>query len=86
MVRFFKSYLEKLLETDDTATATNQVLGKANGGGDYDKDIAAYFSGDYATALREWRPLAEQGDAIAQYMVGGITQTEKVFHRTIRLQ
>ena len=26
--------------------------------------------GDYATALREWRPLAEQGDALAQYNLG----------------
>ncbi len=26
--------------------------------------------GDYATALREWRPLAEQGDADAQYNLG----------------
>ena len=25
---------------------------------------------DYATALREWRPLAEQGDALAQYNLG----------------
>jgi hypothetical protein len=25
---------------------------------------------DYAIALREWRPLAEQGDAFAQYNLG----------------
>jgi len=30
---------------------------------DYQKGYAAYQSGDYATALREWEPLAEQGDA-----------------------
>ncbi len=30
----------------------------------------AYLRGDYATALKEWRPLAEQGDAIAQYNLG----------------
>ena len=30
----------------------------------------AYFRGDYATALREWRPLAEQGHAKAQYNLG----------------
>ena len=30
----------------------------------------AYNSGDYATALSEWRPLAEQGDALAQYNLG----------------
>ena len=30
----------------------------------------AYNAGDYATALREWRPLAEQGNADAQYNLG----------------
>ena len=33
---------------------------------DFQKGAAAYESGDYATALREWTPLAEQGDADAQ--------------------
>ena len=37
---------------------------------DFDAGVAAYLSGDYATALREWRPLAEQGDAWAQYNLG----------------
>ncbi len=32
--------------------------------------FAAYERGDYATALREFRPLAEQGDAVAQYNLG----------------
>ncbi|MDA0221059.1 MAG: sel1 repeat family protein, partial [Proteobacteria bacterium] len=30
----------------------------------------AYERGDYATALKEWRPLAEQGEAIAQNNLG----------------
>ena len=34
---------------------------------DYDRGFIAYEAGDYATALREWRPLAEQGDAQAQH-------------------
>ena len=29
---------------------------------DYEKGLAAYNSGDYATALREWRLLAEEGE------------------------
>ena len=37
---------------------------------DYNKGIAAYEMGDYATALREWTPLAEQGDALAQSSLG----------------
>ena len=31
---------------------------------------AAYLRGDYATALREYRPLAEQGNAAAQTNLG----------------
>ncbi len=35
-----------------------------------DEGMAAYNRGDYATALREWRPLAKQGYAKAQYNLG----------------
>ena len=34
------------------------------------KGMEAYNRGDFAAALREWRPLAEQGDAGAQGMLG----------------
>ncbi len=37
---------------------------------DFDDGLAAYNRGDYATALREWRPLAEQGHAAAQFKLG----------------
>ena len=37
---------------------------------DFDKGLAAAQSGDYATALREWKPLAEQGYASAQLNLG----------------
>ena len=37
---------------------------------EFDEGVAAYERGDYATALREWRPLAEQGNANAQYLLG----------------
>ena len=36
----------------------------------YEEGRAAYQRGDYATAVREWRPLAERGDADAQYALG----------------
>ena len=49
---------------------------------DYQKGLEAYFSGDYATALQEWRPLAEQGGADAQTMLGGMYQLAKAFHKT----
>jgi TPR repeat protein len=38
--------------------------------GDYQAGMDAYNRGDFATALREWRPLAEQGDAKAQFSFG----------------
>ena len=37
---------------------------------DFQKGFAAYQSGDYVTALQEWRPLAEQGSATSQYALG----------------
>ncbi len=37
---------------------------------DYQKGLSALAKGDYATALREWKPLAEQGYASAQSNLG----------------
>ncbi len=41
---------------------------------DIHKSRAALERGDYAAALREWRPLAEQGDAVAQFNLGTMYQ------------
>jgi hypothetical protein len=40
---------------------------------DFQKGLTAYDSGDYVTALREWTPLAKQGDAEA-------SQTGRAIH------
>ena len=37
---------------------------------DFNKGLKAYDSGDFKAALAEWVPLAEQGDAEAQYSLG----------------
>jgi uncharacterized protein len=37
---------------------------------DFNAGENAYHRGDYATALREWQPLAKQGQAVAQYHLG----------------
>lgn len=50
-----------------TLLVTSGGVGSAQ---DFDKGDAAYRSGDYATALREFRPLAERGNAQAQYNLG----------------
>ena len=58
----------------------------------YEEGLAAYESGDYATALKEWKPLAEQGHAQAQdqlgvmYMQGqGITRDYKASVKWFKL-
>jgi hypothetical protein len=38
--------------------------------GPYEDAVAAFQRGDYATALRLWRPLADQGNSNAQYVLG----------------
>ncbi len=38
----------------------------------YDEGLAAVNRGDYATALCEWKPLADRGDAIAQKNLGNM--------------
>ena len=49
-----------------------------------DQGLAAYRSADYAKAAEIWRPLAEKGDAAAQYRLGtlyaegkGVAQDDK---------
>ena len=44
------------------------IVGPAFAG--FDEGLAAYEKSDFATALKEWLPLAEQGDAKAQFNLG----------------
>ena len=43
---------------------------RARTGAEFNAGVTAYEQGDYATALREWRPLAKQGNAGAQNNLG----------------
>ena len=59
---------------------------------DFQKGLTAYKSKDYATALREWKPLAKQGDADAQYYLGamydkgqGVPQNDKTAVKWFKL-
>ena len=59
---------------------------------DFQKGLTAYESGDYATALRSWKPLANQGYADAQYHLGslydngiGVPQNHKTALKWYRL-
>ena len=46
------------------------LVGNPASSADFQKGVDAYERGDYATALREWTPLAKQGYAPAQYKLG----------------
>jgi len=52
-----------------TAFAVLLVVLAAPAWAGWDEGVAAYDRGDYATAFREWKPLAEQGDADAQFIL-----------------
>ena len=59
---------------------------------DFAKGLAAAERGDYTTALKEWRPLAEQGNPDAQYNLGimyrhgeGVTQDYKEAIKWLKL-
>jgi uncharacterized protein len=43
--------------------------------GDFQKGVGAYMSGDYTSAFEEFSSLAEQGNADAQYNLGGMYDT-----------
>ena len=47
-------------------------VGQVASAGPYEDGFAAYKQRDYATALRLWRPLAEQGNASAQNNLGNM--------------
>ena len=53
-----------------TAFAVLLVVLAAPAWAGWDEGVAAYDRGDYATAFREMKPLAEQGDAMAQHILG----------------
>ena len=67
------------------------TLGTAWGGA-FEDGLAAYERKDYATAIKLWRPLAEQGNENAQFNLGtmydmgrGVTKDDKEAVRLYRL-
>ena len=46
------------------------LLGVPSYAADFNKGLTAAQSGDFATALKEWKPLAEEGNAVAQNNLG----------------
>ena len=62
--------MKRLITTICLTTAV--LLGSVgvSTGADFQKGLTAAQSGDFATVLREWTPLAEQGNAGAQFNLG----------------
>ena len=68
------------------------LLGVPSYSADFNKGLTAAQSGDFATALKEWKPLAEEGNAVAQNNLGlmyhngwGVPQDYKEAARLYRL-
>ena len=68
------------------------LLGVPSYSADFNKGLTAAQSGDWATALKEWKPLAEEGNAAAQNNLGlmyhngwGVPQDDKEAVRLYRL-
>ena len=49
---------------------------------DFDKGVTAFENGDFVTALKEWTPPAEQGNAEASYRLGFMYQWEMQDYKT----
>tara|TARA_R110002153_G_scaffold61234_2_gene165353 strand:+ start:293 stop:667 length:375 start_codon:yes stop_codon:yes gene_type:complete len=60
----------KLVRSAFLAVALVVSSGSVATAQDLDKGLAAAQAGDFVTALEEWRPLAEQGNARAQFNLG----------------
>ncbi len=54
------------------AMAVSPAASGGPGPGDLSEGLRAYDAGDYAATVREWRPLAEAGDADAQAALAGL--------------
>ena len=60
----------RLLRATLTASLMLVPIAGAAVAGPFEDAMAAYEAGDYATAVRSIRPLADQGLAVAQFNLG----------------
>jgi TPR repeat protein len=68
-----RSFLAALLALGVTATAqahSPDVPRDPDQLAHYRAGLAAYYKRDYATAMKEWRPIAENGSSAAQLFLG----------------
>ena len=72
-ISYVLCYYYKMRELTTVLCLTITVLfgsARLSQGADFQKGLTAAQSGDFATALSEWTPLAEQGRASAQFNLG----------------
>jgi|SRR6516162_56031 len=62
------------------------IMVSAARAGQFEAGLSAANRGDYATALTLWRPLAEAGDAVAQFNIGISYLMAVVFPRMLPKQ
>ena len=62
------------------------LLGVPSYSADFNKGLTAAQSGDFATALKEWKPLAEEGNAAAQNNLGLMYDNGWEFPKIIKKQ
>jgi TPR repeat protein len=70
MNRTIKVTVAGLMIVVSIAASVALLSAWSEGSGPFKNAIAAYEKGDYPTALRLMRPLAEHGDAVAQHNLG----------------
>jgi uncharacterized protein len=68
--RLRRRAVRNLIKVGLVALVLSQVLAAPVSAGPFDDGVAAYGRGDYATAMRLWRPLADLGEAAAQFNIG----------------
>jgi TPR repeat protein len=62
--------MRNLIRAGTTVVVLSLGLAASAAAGPFEDGAAAYKSGDYATAIRLWQPLADQGNADAQTQLG----------------
>ena len=68
-----------ILTTLATLLLALGLSGAANAG-PFEDALAAHGRGDYATSLRLWRPLADQGNASAQSILPLLASRHRLIH------
>jgi hypothetical protein len=66
--------MKNIVRAGITAVVLSLALFGPSGAGPFEDGLTAYGRGDYATAIQLWRPLADQGNGIAQHNLGFMYQ------------